>query len=134
MIFLHHLAVPKPTSTRQCIFIKKFSWNSIMQYAYISFNIKRNGMSSTIFINTNLVCMKLSKTIGILKKNVHIPSGVKFFFPHAIYYLSHTFNMGCLHGELNITMLKNNKRELLDLSLEVTILHILILYSNYIKN
>ena len=79
-----------------------------MQYAYLFFNIKRNGMSSTIFINTNLVSINLSNTIGIIKK--YILTG-KIFVLYAIHYLSHTSYMGCLHVKLNITMLKNYKRE-----------------------
>ena len=42
--------------------------------------------------------------------------------------------MAYYYGDLNIAMLKNCKREPLDWSLEVTILHILSLYSNYIIN
>ena len=42
--------------------------------------------------------------------------------------------MAYYHGDLNIAMLKNCKREQLDLPLEVTILHIPSLYSNYIIN
>ena len=40
--------------------------------------------------------------------------------------------MAYYYGDLNIAMLKNCKRESLDLPLEVTILHTLSLYSNYI--
>ena len=42
--------------------------------------------------------------------------------------------MAYYYGDLNIAMLNNCKREPLDLPLEVTILHILSLYSNYIIN
>ena len=35
---------------------------------------------------------------------------VKYFFLHSIYYLSHTSNMGCLHGELNIYVEELQKR------------------------
>ena len=38
------------------------------------------------------------------------------------------------YGDLNLAMLKNCKREPLDLPLEVTILHILSPYSNYVIN
>ena len=80
--------------------------------------------------HTNLLCMKLSKTIGIIKKKKMHLSEKKCYFFYTIHHLSHTYNMAYYHGDLNITMLKNCKREPLDLPLEVTILHILSLYSN----
>ena len=42
--------------------------------------------------------------------------------------------MAYYDGDVNIAMLKNCKREPLDLPLGVTILHILSPYSNYIIN
>ena len=45
-----------------------------------------------------------------------------YYFLCTIHYLSHTYNMAYYYGDLNIAMLKNCKREPLDLSLEVTII------------
>ena len=59
---------------------------------------------------------------------------IEYYFLYSTHYFSHTYNMAYYYGDLNIAMLKNCKRELLDLSLEVTILHILSLYSNDIIN
>ena len=53
-------------------------------------------------------------------------SEIKNYYYYYYYYY--------YYGDLNIAMLKSCKREPLDLPLEVTILHILSLYSNYIIN
>ena len=65
--------------------------------------------------HTNLVCMKLSKTIGIIKR-LNTPFQTKYYFFNAIHYLSH--NVAYYYGDLNIAMLNNCKREPLDLPLE----------------
>ena len=69
------------------------------------------------------------------KTKIHLSEfRIKYYFLYTIHYLSHTYNMAYYYGDLNIAMLKSCKREPLDLPLEVTILHILSLYSNYIIN
>ena len=81
------------------------------------------------YSHTKLVCMKLSKTISIIKRLKLFR--IKYFL-YTINYLFHTYNMAYYYGDLNIAMLKNCKREPLVFALEVAILHILSLYSNYI--
>ena len=82
---------------------------------------------------TNLVCMKLSKTIGIIKI-------LKYTFPNKILFsLYNSLFIPCIQYGLLLwgskySNVEKLQRELLDLSLEVTILHILSLYSNYIIN
>ena len=61
--------------------------------------------------HTNLVCMKLSKTIGLIKRLKYIFPN-KILFLYTIHYLSYTYNMAYYYGDLNIAMLKNCKREL----------------------
>ena len=53
--------------------------------------------------HTNLVCMKLSKTIVIIKRLFRI----KYCFFYTIHYLSHTYNMAYYYGNLNIAILKS---------------------------
>ena len=84
--------------------------------------------------HTNLVCMKLSKTIGIIKRLKYIfPNKILFsqynslFIPYIQYSL-------LLWGSKYSNVEKLQKRAILDLRLEVTILHIMSLYSNYIIN
>ena len=59
---------------------------------------------------TNLVCMKLSKTIGIIKRLKNTPFRIKYYFLYTIHYLSYTYNMAYYYGDLNIAMLKNSTK------------------------
>ena len=83
--------------------------------------------------HTNLVCMKLSKTIGIIKR-------LKYTFPNKILLFLYNslfipyIQYGLILWESKYCNVEKLQREPLDLRLEVTILHILSLYSNYIIN
>ena len=81
--------------------------------------------------HTNLVCMKLSKTIGIIKRLKYIFLNKILFSLYNSLFIPY-IQYGYYYGDLDIAMLKSCKKEPLDLPLEVTILHILSLYSNYI--